>query len=440
MSRERSERRTATEAAKERKEDRTTLSSGSETGSCRKVCPSSKGDDGGQLPPKTAGWRDGRQSRIREEPVLNQGITFVGLDAHKQSISVAMLLPDREAAIEWELVNEAAAVRRMVRKVEREAPGEVRFCYEAGPCGYALQRQITEAGEASCMVVAPSLIPVKPGDRIKTDRRDARKLAELFRAGLLTEVQPPSESDEAVRDLCRAREDATEDLLRCRHRLVKMLLRRGLVYTGGKRSWSGGHRRWLKQLRFDNPVDQAVLDDYLLAIEQVEERLKGLGEKLEQVSRQAPYAEAVGVLRCFRGIDTVTAMTIVAELHGFGRFTSPRGLMAFLGLVPSEHSSSTRTKRGSITKAGNSHVRRVLVEAAWNYRHRPGTASLKKRRQGQPAEVIALADRAMQRLHRRFSRMTNAGMPRPKVAVAVARELVGFIWAALYPLSERKAS
>ncbi len=410
------------------------------TGPYRRVALSSNGDGGGQRPPKTADWRQGRQSRIREEPAVNQGITFVGLDAHKRSISVAMLLPGREAAIEWQLANEGGAVRRMVRKVEREAPGEVRFCYEAGPCGYALQRQITEAGKASCMVVAPSLIPVKPGERIKTDRRDARKLGELFRAGLLTEVQPPSEGDEAVRDLCRAREDAMEDLQRCRHRLAKMLLRRGLIYTAGKRAWSGGHRLWLKELRFDNPVDQAVLDDYLLAIEQVGDRLEGLAAKLEEVSQQAPYAEAVGLLRCFRGIDTVTAMTIVAELHTFGRFTSARGLMAYLGLVPSEHSSSDRTRRGSITKAGNSHVRRVLIEAAWNYRHRPGTATLKKRRQGQPAVIIALADRAMQRLYRRFSRMTNSGMPGPKVAVAVARELTGFIWAALYPLTEARAS
>jgi transposase len=371
---------------------------------------------------------------------VEQGITFVGLDAHKQAINVAVLLPGRVSAIEWQIANEPGAVRRMVGKIERMSPGEVRFCYEAGPCGYALQRQITEAGKVSCMVVAPGLIPVKPGERIKTDRRDARKLAELFRAGLLTEVQPPSQGDEAVRDLCRAREDAREDLTRCRHRLAKMLLRRGLVFTAGKRSWTGGYWRWLKALSFENPVDQAVLDDYLLAIEQLGDRLRGLGAKLEEVSRQEPYAEAVGVLRCFRGIDTLTAMTIVSELYSFGRFTSPRGLMAFLGLVPSEHSSSDRTRRGAITKAGNGHARRVLIEAAWNYRHRPGTAALRKRREGQSAEVIALADRAMQRLYRRFHRMTNAGKPGPKATVAVARELAGFIWAALYPLAARKAA
>lgn len=365
---------------------------------------------------------------------MNERITFVGLDAHKASISVAVLLPNATTPLEWQLPNEASAVRRMIRKIEREAPGEVRTCYEAGPCGYALQRQITQAGDASCMVVAPSLIPRKPGERIKTDRRDARKLASLFRAGLLTEVQPPSEHDEAVRDLCRAREDAREDQMRCRHRLSKMLLRRGLIYRG-RTNWGRAHRLWLDALRFEDRVDQAVLDDYLLAIDQLADRLKALSQKVEELSREAPYAEPVAALRCFRGIDTVTAMTIVAELHTFGRFASPRGLMAFLGLVPSEHTSGASKRQGGITKAGNSHVRRVLIEAAWNYRHRPGTAALKKRREGQSSRVIAIADRAMTRLYRRYSRMTSARVPAPKAAVAVARELVGFIWAVLYPMS-----
>ena len=365
---------------------------------------------------------------------MGEGITFVGLDAHKASISVAMLLPNAVTPIEWQLPNEASAVRRMIRRIEREAPGEVRSCYEAGPCGYALQRQIAESGDASCMVVAPSLIPRKAGERIKTDRRDARKLASLFRAGLLTEVQPPSARDEAVRDLCRAREDARDDLMRCRHRLLKLLLRRGLVYSG-LTNWRRAHRLWLDAVRFEDRVDQAVFEDYLLAIDHLVDRLEALSQKLEELSHEAPYAEPVAALRCFRGIDTLTAITIVAELHTFGRFTSPRGLMAFLGLVPSEHSSGARKRQGAITKAGNSHVRRVLVEAAWNYRHRPGTAALKKRREGQSPRVIAIADRAMNRLYRRYARMTSARVPAPKAVVAVARELVGFIWAVLYPIS-----
>ena len=361
---------------------------------------------------------------------MEKGITFVGQDAHKVMIKVSMLLPEETKPLEWEVPNEVGAVRRMVRKVQRQAPGEVRFCYEAGPCGYALQRWIQDAG-ASCVVVAPSLIPRKPGDRIKTDRRDARKLAELYRAGLLTEVHPPTPQDEAVRDLCRAREDAHEDLVRSRHRLSKLLLRRGWMWTGGKRAWSQGHRLWLRSLRFEHEADQVVFDDYLLTNEQIEERLRCLEQRIEEVSQLAPYAEAVAALRCFRGIDTITAMGLVAELHDFMRFESARGLMAFLGLVPSEHSSAGSERRGAITKAGNSHARRLLIEAAWHYRHRPSVASLKRRRQGQSAQVVALADKAMQRLHRRFNRLLAKGKPRPKVAVAIARELAGFIWAAM---------
>jgi transposase len=354
------------------------------------------------------------------------------LDAHKLENQVAMLLPGESKAVEWDCANQRSAVRRMVRRVQRQAAGEVRYCYEAGPCGYALQRWIREAG-AECVVVAPSLVPRKPGDRVKTNRRDARKLVELFRAGLLTAVHPPTAQDEAVRDLCRAREDAHQDLVRSRHRLSKLLLRRGWAWTGGKKNWSQGHRLWLRSLRFEHEADRLVFDDYLLAIEQLEERLRSLEQHIEEVSQQAPYAEPVAALRCFRGIDTITAMGLVAELHDFMRFSSPRGLMAFLGLVPSEYSSGDSEQRGAITKAGNSHARRLLIEAAWHYRHRPSVTSLKRRRQGQPARVVALADKAMQRLHRRFNRMLAKGKPRPKVAVAVARELAGFIWAALRP-------
>jgi transposase len=362
--------------------------------------------------------------------------TFVGLDAHKVSIKVAVLMPGESKPVEWQVENERASVRRMVRKVQRLAPGDVAFCYEAGPCGYALQRWIREQGVA-CVVVAPSLIPRKPGDRIKTDRRDARKLAELFRAGLLTEVHPPSPEDEAVRDLCRAREDAHEDLVRCRHRLSKMLLRRGWTWHGTQTAWSRGHRLWLRSLKLENQADQVVLEEYLLAIDQVEQRLRSLEQRVAEASQLPAYAEAVAALRCFRGIDTITAMGLVAELHGFLRFDSPRGLMAFLGLVPSEHSSGDRDRRGGITKAGNRHARRLLIEASWHYRHLPNPAGLRKRRLGQPAEVVAMADKAMQRLYRRYKRMSEKGKPTPKIVVAIARELAGFIWATLRPLALR---
>ncbi|HUM16716.1 MAG TPA: IS110 family transposase, partial [Candidatus Nitrosotalea sp.] len=357
-------------------------------------------------------------------------ITFVGLDVHKEAINVAMLQPGETRPVEWQASNDPAAVRRLVRKLQRSAVGELRLCYEAGPCGYAVQRTIRALG-VSCVVVAPSLIPRKPGERVKTDRRDARKLAELLRAGLLSEVHPPTEADEAVRDLCRAREDAHGDLVRGRHRVSKLLLRHGWTWTGGKKMWGQGHRLWLRSLRFEHKEDQWVLEDYLLALEHLEERLRALDAQLEQTSLDPRYTSVVAALRCFRGIDTLTAICLVAELHDFMRFDSARGLMAYLGLVPSEHSSGAKQHRGEITKAGNRHARRLLIEASWHYRHHPSTLSLRKRREGQPARVIAIADRAMLRLHRRFNRMLERGKPRPKIVVAVARELTGFIWAAM---------
>lgn len=362
---------------------------------------------------------------------MSEVTTFVGIDAHKKDLFVAMLIGDAATPVTWQVANEPAAVRRLVRKLERDAPGPVRGFYEAGPCGYALQRQMTTA-RVTCEVIAPSLMPRKPGDRVKTDRRDARKLAELGRAGLLTVVHPPTPADEAVRDLARARDDAREDLQRCRHRLGKLLLRRGLQYTG--RNWTRPHRRWVDSLTWPHAAERAVVDDYLLAIDHTEARLLELDARLAELAEQAPYREPVGWLRCFRGIDTLTAMLILAELHDFRRFGSARALMAFLGLVPGEASSGEKQRRGRITKMGNGLVRRILVETSWHYQHRPGVGrALAARRTGQPPRVIAIADKAQQRLCRRFRRMLAEHKPAPKVAVAVARELAGFIWAALQP-------
>ncbi len=368
---------------------------------------------------------------------MSDVITYVALDAHMRMLQVAMLVPGSEVPIEWQVANENGAIRRMLKKIGREAKGEVRMCYEAGPCGYALQRTLKELG-VDCVVIAPSLIPVKPGERIKTDKRDARKLVGLFRAGLLTEVHPPTPGEEAVRDLSRCREDARADMGRARHRLGKMLLRRGIVWKGGKKNWSQAYMKWLRTLEFDHPADKRVFNDYLLAIEHLEERLKGLVRALEAAAQEDPYRERVAALRCFQGIDTVTAMTLVAELHDFRRFQSARELMGYLGLVPSEHSSSDRRRLGSITKAGNSHARRALIESSWHYRHPPRLgAALRKRREGQAAAVIAIADKAAQRLHRKYWKLQARGKPMPKVVVAVARELVGFLWAVLYPASVR---
>ena len=360
---------------------------------------------------------------------MKQVTTFVGIDAHKKDLFVAMLSGRDAAPVTWQLANEPGAVRRLVKKLEREAPGPVHVFYEAGPCGYALQRQMTTA-RVTCDVIAPSLMPRKPGERVKTNRRDARKLVELGRAGLLTVVQPPTPADEAVRDLARARDDAREDLQRCRHRLGKLLLRRGLHYAG--RNWTQAHRRWVDSLTWAHAAERAVVEDYQLAIDHTEARLLELDARLKELAEQEPYREPVGWLRCFRGIDTLTAMLILAELHDFRRFSSARALMAFLGLVPSENSSGEKHRRGRITKMGNALVRRILVEASWHYQHRPGVGrALAARRKGQPPRVIAIAEKAQRRLCGRFRRLTAEHKPAPKVAVAVARELAGFIWAAL---------
>ena len=357
--------------------------------------------------------------------------TYVGVDAHKKNLFIAMLVGTDTTPVTWHVPNEPNAVRRLVRKLEREAPGPVRMCYEAGPGGYALQRQVTSP-RVACQVIAPGLIPRKPGERIKTNRRDARKLAELLRAGLLTEVRPPTLAEEAVRDVCRARDDVREDLQRSRHRLGKLLLRRGLHYSG--RNWTGAHRRWIESLAWAQPAERVVVEDYLLAIDQLGTRLTELDRHLSAIAQTDPYRTPVGWLRCFRGVDTLTAILILAELHDFRRFHAPRALMAYLGLVPGEDSTGEKHRRGRITRTGNALVRRLLVETAWHYQHRPGIGvALTRRRHGQPGRVIAIADKAQQRLCRRFRRLADQHKPTPKIAVAIARELAGFLWAALQP-------
>jgi transposase len=328
---------------------------------------------------------------------MGQGITYIGLDVHKRDIRVFAQLPGRKRGIEETLPHDVRTVTRWAKRWLREAPGRVVCGYEAGPTGYALQRQLEGLG-VECQVVAPALIPRKPGDRIKTDRRDARKLGELLKAGLLTPVRPPTEEEEAARDLCRAREDLKADQLRARHRLTKFLLRRGIRYAAGRKHWTAAHRTWLRQQTLPQAAAQAALDDYRLHLEQLDARLLALDQKIAALSETEPYAAAVGALRCFRGIDTLTAMVLVTELHGIERFRTAGELMAYLGLVVSEHSSGERQRRGGITKAGNGHARR---------------------------------DRAMQRLHRRYWHLLHRGKAPSKVATAIARELAGFVWAAL---------
>ncbi len=362
----------------------------------------------------------------------NQYITSVGMDVHKKTVNAAVVLPgSTKVAEEWEFANEPRAVKKFVKKVKRLAPGEAVACYEAGPCGYALKRKLDDLG-LPCVVIAPSLIPVKPGERVKTDRRDAQKLATLFMAGLLTEVHPPDPQQESVRDLTRAREDAKQDQMRARNRLSNMLLRHGFLFTE-TRNWTKKHRIWLRKLRFESIHAQRVFEQYLLSLEQIEERLATLDEHIEEAARSPEYAEKAGWLGCLRGVGTVTAMTILAELHDFRRFQSAPELMSYLGMTPSEYSSGESSRRGRITKAGNSHVRRLLVVAAKHYLHRPAvSAHLRKRRAGQPKAVIAAADRASSRLHRRYYKLRERSGKHLNVATAaVARELAGFIWAVM---------
>ncbi|HJN93617.1 MAG TPA: IS110 family transposase [Dehalococcoidia bacterium] len=360
--------------------------------------------------------------------------TYVGMDAHKATIAVAMLLPSGEL-VEWQIANETVGVRRLARAIHRAAPGEVVACYEAGPCGFALQRQLRAPG-LDCRVIAPALIPQQPGNRVKTDRRDARQLARLLRADLLTAVHTPTPAQEAVRDLCRAREDAVEDRTRSRHRLSKFLLRLGIV-DGPRQRWTQVYRRWLSTLRFDHAAAQATCDDYVRALDDLDDRVRTLDEQIALHADTDAYREAVGVLRCFHGVDTLTALTFLAELGDLTRFASARQLMSYLDLTPSEFSSGPRQRRGGITKAGNSHVRRILIEAAWHQRHRPGVGRrLQARRRGQPSWAVACADRAQKRLHRRYQGLITRGKPSTVAAVAIARELAAFLWAAVQRLQQ----
>ena len=358
---------------------------------------------------------------------MTEPITYVGIDAHARELHLAMLRWDGSEPSEWTLPNEPRAIDRLRRRLEREAPGPIECCYEAGPTGYALQRRLT-AGRVRCRVIAPSLIPERVGDRIKTDRRDARKLAQLLRADLLTVIQPPSEDNEAVRDIIRARDDARVDLMRSRHRLSKLLLRRGYVYP--RTPWTKAHREWLAQLEWPHAAERHVVRDYELAIVHVEARLGELDRAIVEIALTPPYQAAVAALRCFRGIDTLIAMTLLAELYDLRRFPHPRALMAFVGLVPSEHSSGDRRSRGGLTRTGNTLARRMLIQAAWQHNHPPRLgAPLQKRRVGQPAAVLAIAIKAEQRLCHRYQRLCARQKPKSLVIAAVARELVGFIWA-----------
>jgi len=360
---------------------------------------------------------------------MEKDTTYVALDDSKRKIVAGISRPGDAQPELRESANDPRLIRRLFERLKREGRA-VAACYEAGVSGYDLYRQITALG-VECVVIAPALTPRRPGQRIKTDRRDAAKLVRLFRAGELTAIHVPAEAEEAVRDLVRCRDDLRRDVLRWRHRVLKLLARHGRAYLAGK-NWSQAHWRWIREQRFDQPPLQRAFEATVFTLEQALARQAELDKELEAVAGTAPYREPVGWLRCFRGIDTLSAIILLAEVVDFQRFRRPRELMAYLGLVPSEYSSGETQRRGALTKAGNSHARRVLVEAAWHYRHRPTIGrALAGRSQGQPDEIVGQAWRAQQRLHRRYRHLIGHGKRTPVAVAAIARELVGFIWAAM---------
>jgi transposase len=345
----------------------------------------------------------------------------VGLDVHARSIRLAAVRAD-ELLEERTLPYDEEAVERLLRRWPA-----VRCCYEAGPTGFGLYRHLVERG-IDCAVVAPGLVPRRPGDRVKTDPRDARKLARLLGGGLLEPIHVPSPELEAARDLVRAREDARLDRMRDRHRLSKFCLRHGRrLPTSG---WTVVRRKWLSEQRFAFPAEQLTFDTYLHAVDLVDRRIEALERAIREVAEEGPSRGLVARLRCLRGVDTLTALGLVAEIGDFDRFRTAEEFMAFVGLVPSEHSSGERRSQGSITKVGNAHVRRLLVEAAWHARRRPKVGyELARRQRGQEAIVIERAWRCQQRLFHRWRRMAGRGKPQQKIVVACARELAGFVWA-----------
>ena len=366
---------------------------------------------------------------------MDQTKLYVGLDVHARTINVSVLHGEKKPE-EWQLANEPKSVAALARRLRREAGDSVVCCYEAGPTGFGLKRTLDAKG-IDCRVIAPALIPTKPGDRVKTDRRDARNLAHLLRAGLLTEVHQPTERQESVRNLTRGREDAVAARKTAQVQLSGFLLRAGHHY--GKSTWTREHRCWLRSLSFEELGDQAAFDGYLQRVEMADEHIRLMEQRLSDIVASEEYAPEAGLLRCFRGIDTVTAMTILGELGDITRFGSPDQLAAYVGLVASEHSSGPRTRRGGITKTGNEHVRRVLVEAGWHSirPYRVG-APLRRRRQGQPGWAVAMADKTGSRMSRRYRHLKERGKPSQVAVVAVARELLAAIWAVLRTHAEER--
>jgi transposase len=358
-----------------------------------------------------------------------RNVRFIGLDVHADTIAVAVAEPDGAVQSLGIIPNRPESIRKLVKKL---APAEqLRVCYEAGPTGYVVYWQLTALG-VTCEVVAPTLVPVKSGDRVKTDRRDALKLARSYRAGDLTAVWVPDAAHEALRDLVRAREAAKKDQLRARHRLGKFLLRHGRRPPTAMNTWTQRHLEWVKTVHFAQGAQEATLLDYLHEVEHVAERIARLERAIDEAVKTVPASmrAVIDALQALRGIALVSAVTIVAEVGELSRFAKPSQLMGYSGAVASEDSSGHRIRRGAITKTGNAHLRRVVIEAAWAYRYRPAVgAALRKRQATVAPEVKDIAWKAQHRLHTRYRHLLTKGKCKQQVVTAVGRELLGFIWA-----------
>jgi transposase len=361
---------------------------------------------------------------------MREKLRFLGMDVHAETIAVAVAEPDGEVRSLGTIANREDSIRKFIKKLG--SPEHLRACYEAGPTGFVLYWQLSQLG-VECAVIAPTLVPKKPGDRVKTDRRDALKLARSHRSGDLTAVWVPDEDSEALRDLVRQREAAKQDQLRARHRLTKFLLRTGQRPPLGLKAWTERYMRWLGQVRYTQPAQEVTRLDCMNEVEHMSARVKRLEESILEVVKQAPQSmqEVIRGLQALRGVAHISAVTIASELGNISsRFQSARKLMGYCGVFPSEDSSGKRVRRGEITKCGNAHLRRIVVESAWCYRHLPRVGEkLRKRHEGIPAEILEIAWKAQNRLHKRYTKLIMAGKDLRKVMTAVARELLGFIWA-----------
>ena len=367
-----------------------------------------------------------KKEQMHPTIVDNYG-AYIGLDTHKDSIMVGIALPGRTPAyIDSEIANNKKNRHKLIHRLSEQFTGQLLlFCYEAGPCGYGIQRQIEATGH-DCEVIAPSKIPKKSGEKVKTDRIDARRLAHYLRSGDLTAIWIPDHEQEAMRDLTRARSDMKSQELKARQQLNAYVLRQGHRWPSNKTRWTKSHYNWLESLKFNHDWLQVVLQEYINAVKAATARVTDITKQMERVLPQWTMAPVVDSLVALRGIDTLAAMVLLAELGDISRFDSPKQLMAYLGLVPCEHSSGSRRRQGSITRTGNSHARRMLVESAWSYRF-PARQTMHLKRKAMKAsdEAKAIAWRAQKRLCGRYTTLIHAGKNTKQTTVAIARELIG---------------